>query len=64
MTWTTFEAMRRRLKESYFEVLSLLAVRNTWHCHPRQLLGDPWDEKMMIDEMALEDWIRSNTVTL
>ena len=56
--------MQARLKESYFEALALLASRNTWGKHPRELLGDPWDERMLLDEMALEDWLRANGVIL
>lgn len=45
-------------------LLRHLAARETWHCHPDQLDGTPYHPYMLVDAMALQQWILENSMSV
>lgn len=63
-TGTTFLEKQKHLasKQGRRELLSLLAASRTWGKHPRELRGEPFDDRMLTDMMAVQDWILQHTL--
>ena len=47
--------------DPYMDRLAMAAARDTWGKHPRELMGDSFDPRMLLDMMALKDWELRNT---